>query len=87
MDSLRIDIFRMKEALGVLSRLEEFLSEANLEAKGKVNSWMEGGFEHTGLMQGVELLIKSLQNKHQSPDKIRENIRHVGSPRDAIVRV
>ena len=77
----------MQQALAVLSEIEEKLAEAGNEIKGKLDSWLEGGFEHLGLVQGVEHLLDRIDETKQSADDVRDVISKIGSPRDVILRV
>ena len=71
----------------MLSTIEERLAEAGLEAKGKLNSWLEGGFEHSGLVQGVKLLLARVQSRSQNTNDLRDVMQQAGSPRDLLMRV
>ena len=67
--------------------MKQKLSEANLDVKGKLSSWMEGGFEHTGLVQGVQNLLQLIGGSSDGSGKIQEVIANLGSPRDFLKTV
>ena len=80
----------MRLALVTFERIQERLSEASLDVKGKVNSWMEGGLEHSGLVQGVKLMLEKLNKlsrTYDNWDNAKEIISTSGSPREQLVRV
>ena len=80
----------MRLALVTFERIQERLSEASLDVKGKVNSWMEGGLEHSGLVQGVKLMLEKLSKlsrTYDNWDNAKEIISTSGSPREQLIRV
>ena len=78
----------MQQALSMVSTIEYRLETAGLEAKGKLNSWMEGGFEHAGLLDGIQLLLAKIEGERLSIEEdIHDLIMQTGSPRDVIMRV
>ena len=78
---------RMRLALVSFERIQERLSEFSLDVKGKLNSWMEGGLEHSGLVQGVKLMLEKLDQARPSLQNPRELTGGTGSPRETLIRV
>ena len=77
----------MQQALTMMAGIEERLAEAGLEAKGKLNSWLEGGFEHLGLVQGIEHFLERVESGKQNVEDLRDVIKQAGSVRDVLMRV
>ena len=78
---------RMRLALLTFERIRERLSESSQDVKGKLNSWMEGGLEHMGLMQGVKMMLEELAQALPNLQNPHEITASTGSPREKLVRV